>query len=48
MLAIPDEAIRLVIVSHGGPQSLADKMIARKQQMATHRLRENDAPEASD
>ena len=34
VLAIPDDAIRQVIVEHGGAQSLADKMIARKQQMA--------------
>ena len=34
VVAIPDEAIRQVIMAHGGALSLADKMIARKLQMA--------------
>ena len=38
VVAIPDEAIRQVIMAYGGALSLADKMIARKQQMA-QRLR---------
>lgn len=34
VVSIPDEQIRQVILDHGGPLLLADKMIARKQHMA--------------
>lgn len=43
VVAIPDEAIRLVIMAYGGTLSLADKMIARKQQMA-QRLHHSSMP----
>ena len=37
VLAIPDEAIRRVVAAHGGAPTLAEKLIARKADMANRR-----------